>query len=1280
MNGKKNKAIGNCASLPKSVFAHLCAKERHVMSRRPEKRGTLCRKKVIWLPAALLLLAGVRGFSGPYAATTASDKAGITLSAQQRLEVGTEGMMVVLEFQVQDVSARKAKDGSGFFSGLPAGGYPGRPMLPAQNVRVLLPPDANPKDVSVAIRNPVIKPLDGEWDIPAAPPYAASDGRIVWPTNVRISDGRDTTIYSRNAFYPDAHIERAIVGRLRQWKIAVVTVYPYRYNPVTKKLHLLQRGELVIDYKSIVGPAVALRTPRPGTAAGEDRRRTLASSAINFESVAGAYSTEVPQPQPGDGSAEFVIITTSSIVSQSTRLSAFITAKTGMGFSVAVITEGASEDSTHYVSGSSCNQRADNIRSWLENHYGSLGIEYVLLLGNPHPSSFASSYSIPMKMCYPRRGEGTYEESPTDMYFAELTGDWDNNSNGYYGEYADVGSGGIDMMCEVQVGRIPVYDTGSTQIGYLDSILDKTVAYESSETRDWRENYLGSAGFQDNDFTVDGAEMIQQFRNNVCTPNGWSTLRLYQQGSRHSSCDSIYSSDYELRGAEYGSSVNHHHYHWQQNDYGVVMWWGHGSSVHTTVGPNNAPDGTLFQNSYASGLDNNHPSFLFPNSCNNGYPETTDNLCVSVLRNGGIASLSPSRVSWYAVATWQTYFFGYCSDNASYNYYTAKQMIENEDPIGDAITWTHANGGLTWWEGSSLMNHFDFNIYGDPSVGLYTMPPPSPPTDVSASDGTYTAHARVTWNSVSGATHYRVYRATSEGGAKTALGSWQTGTTYDDSDATPGVTYYYWVKAATDDSGSNASDYSDYDTGWRALNAPSGVSATDGTHTDKVRVTWSTVTGATHYRVYRAASEGGAKTALGSWQTTTTYDDGSTSPGVTYYYSVKAAVDDSGTRASGYSSENSGWRALSAPGGISATDGTYTDKVRVTWSTVTGATHYRVYRAASEGGAKTALGSWQAATSYDDTSATAGTTYYYSVQAATDDSGTYASDYSSEDSGWRLLIHTITANKTGNGTITPAGDVTVEHGGTTNFLMEADPTYHIESIKTNDSHTGGSPFTGNGLTSTNYTWSNIVADGTVTVHFAMNTYTITVSKTGCGTVTPAGASVEHGGSTNFTVTADPGLFIWSVKTNGVNVAAFGQGDTNYVCTFNNVTSDQTLVAEFETNAVARHWSEGYHSPGTNLISNDFTYPTNREMLSLKWQPALPSGWTMGTASGDGGPQVTNGTEIVFTGSLSTNPIAFSYTVITPAGSGWLILATLSAIRSTSPTPRTRSQKGSRISG
>ena len=277
----------------------------------------------------------------------------------------------------------------------------------------------------------------------------------------------------------------------------------------------------------------------------------------------------------------------------------------------------------------------------------------------------------------------------------------------------------------------------------------------------------------------------------------------------------------------------------------------------------------------------------------------------------------------------------------------------------------------------------------------YTAEPvPGPPTGVSASDGTYSDRVLVSWNSSSGATSYKVYRATSSGGSKTLVQT-TTGTSYSDYSVSQGTTYYYFVTACNS---TGCSAYSSYNSGYAQSPAPippTGVSASDGTYSDRVLVSWNSSSGATSYKVYRATSSGGSKTLV---QTTTgtSYSDYSVSQGTTYYYFVTAC---NSTGCSAYSSYNSGYAQSPAPippTGVSASDGTYSDRVLVSWNSSSGATSYKVYRATSSGGSKT-LVQTTTGTSYSDYSVSQGTTYYYFVTAC---NSTGCSAYSSYNSGY----------------------------------------------------------------------------------------------------------------------------------------------------------------------------------------------------------------------------------------------------------------------------------------
>ncbi|MGI6087130.1 MAG: fibronectin type III domain-containing protein [Kiritimatiellia bacterium] len=189
--------------------------------------------------------------------------------------------------------------------------------------------------------------------------------------------------------------------------------------------------------------------------------------------------------------------------------------------------------------------------------------------------------------------------------------------------------------------------------------------------------------------------------------------------------------------------------------------------------------------------------------------------------------------------------------------------------------------------------------------------------------------------------------------------------------------------------------------------APSGVSASDGTFTNKIRITWNAVNFATGYQLWRhTADNSAAATEIGS-TTGTTYDDTTTVAKTTYYYWVKAT---NAAGVSGFSASDSGWRdepkppkppKPAAPTGVGASDGVYTDKVRVTWKASAGATSYVIYRhTINKPSAAARLGT-SATTSYDDKTAKTELTYYYWVKAL-NESG--ASGFSAFDTGYPGVV------------------------------------------------------------------------------------------------------------------------------------------------------------------------------------------------------------------------------------------------------------------------------------
>ncbi len=136
-----------------------------------------------------------------------------------------------------------------------------------------------------------------------------------------------------------------------------------------------------------------------------------------------------------------------------------------------------------------------------------------------------------------------------------------------------------------------------------------------------------------------------------------------------------------------------------------------------------------------------------------------------------------------------------------------------------------------------------------------------------------------------------------------------------------------------------------------------------------------------------------------------------------YSWHVKLRYDQGNTGNIG----ESGWSETRtftvrppAPATIDATDGMYSDRIQVSWSAVSGATGYELYRAASYDGTKTKIVA-TSTTSYSDAAVTSGTLYYYWVKAC---SGSTCSDHSVFDSGYLLAppaCYALTRTHTGSG-------------------------------------------------------------------------------------------------------------------------------------------------------------------------------------------------------------------------------------------------------------------------
>ena len=226
---------------------------------------------------------------------------------------------------------------------------------------------------------------------------------------------------------------------------------------------------------------------------------------------------------------------------------------------------------------------------------------------------------------------------------------------------------------------------------------------------------------------------------------------------------------------------------------------------------------------------------------------------------------------------------------------------------------------------------------------------------------------QLTWNKISGAKKYEIWRSV-DGAAFKKLTT-TTKTSYTDTKAT-GSLCEYRVKALGSKSSYNGNFSADQGC-YVALSAPSVTVTLNASR--KPSLTWKSVTGAVGYAIYR--SEGGGAYTLLTTVTTTAYTDQTATIGK-YSYQVVALAKESVSN-SAASSAKSVSILCAAP---KVTGSHLVRRPILTWEPVKDAQAYVIYRSTKSGSGYQKIVTTTANTYMDDTG-TYGKTYYYKVAA-----------------------------------------------------------------------------------------------------------------------------------------------------------------------------------------------------------------------------------------------------------------------------------------------------------
>ncbi len=309
---------------------------------------------------------------------------------------------------------------------------PGEPLIPYRACAILLPQDADVKDVKVKTSAPIIqKGLDIPW---GQPPCTFSDEPVMV--------GRNEAIYSSDNDYPGKLFEVVSVESFRGFQILNVILYPVQYKPKSQTVKFYENMTVEVKF----GKGLKNKLYR-----GLTGDKKAVSDMVDNPEVAGTYE-DGPQPLQTE---EYIIITNSTMQSTFQQLADW---KANFVNGTGVYT--LSWIYSNYTGVDNAEKVRNFIKDWYTNH----GTKWVLMGGD--------IAAVPYRGFYIYAGGYTDYDMLADMYFRCLDGTFNDDGDSRWAEPND----GVDWYPEVAVGRASCETVVEAQ-----NFVNKVIAYEQAD-------------------------------------------------------------------------------------------------------------------------------------------------------------------------------------------------------------------------------------------------------------------------------------------------------------------------------------------------------------------------------------------------------------------------------------------------------------------------------------------------------------------------------------------------------------------------------------------------------------------------------------------------------------------------------------------------------------------------------------------------------------------------------------------------------------------------------
>ncbi|MFW9949044.1 MAG: C25 family cysteine peptidase [Candidatus Thorarchaeota archaeon] len=367
--------------------------------------------------------------------------------------------------------------------------------------------------------------------------------------------------------------------------------------------------------------------------------------------------------------------------------------------------------------------KAEQIRNMIKDFYEKENIKWVLLAGD------AEENLIPIREVYNPdvvvvSGESEYSNwddyyKPTDFYYADLTGSWDDNNNSIWGESTEY-NGDVDEISwipEVYVGRLPASNPSE-----LSGMINKTLKYETDpNSGDWMNKMLLAGGISSYSPPEDEARLMEYI---------WENYVFDEMNFTHlAKTTSSFTPTTPLPPNSLGS-LNSISFRTEfDSGYSTVIIAGHSDPTRITDDSGE----TYYNNADAlSSINIDMPSLFYADACTTSSYDKGDysigERLITRADSGAIGYIGGLRVNWY---------FDYDEDLEKLNranaklfwreFFAEKKFQQGRALYDSKVEYMNSDyfskGEASMEQEWQRKNVLTYNLLGDPELDVYTKVP-----------------------------------------------------------------------------------------------------------------------------------------------------------------------------------------------------------------------------------------------------------------------------------------------------------------------------------------------------------------------------------------------------------------------------------------------------------------------------------------------------------------------------------------------------------------------------